>query len=487
MQRRSLVVLGLVLVVVAIALLRWSTSHQDASDSLLWSDNSASTFSGPAHDAVFLILIDTLRADRLSCYGYSGHETPHADRLATEGVRFENAQSVASWTRSSVASIFTSLYPTQMGLVERPGPEGKQWKWREPREQLSNTLPEDEATLAEILRDAGFTTCAFVNQPALNHQRGFQQGFEEWYYPRSADEVALLDPNAKFMAQGWLSIQYADRADALLVESFESWLAERPGDERVFGYLHLLTPHLPYLPKPPFTPKPAGREPTESELYDGEVRMADAMLGRILEIIREYRGDQNTLIVFSSDHGEEFEDHGMLEHGHSLHREVIRVPLIISSSLLPLGKVVSAPVRTIDLMPSILDLAEVDASGLMGRSLHPFMLGEELALPVYSEAMLYGSTERSLIEDGFKLMFDEQQASWRLFDLAADPLENSDLADAQSARLATMRAKLQRAHRELSEDYIDRLGRYEIHLSPEERAREEERARQALRALGYID
>jgi arylsulfatase A-like enzyme len=215
--------------------------------------------------------------------------------------------------------------------------------------------------------------------------------------------------------------------------------------------------------------------------------MVDAMLGRILEIIEARCEKRNTLVVFTSDHGEELEDHGMMEHGHSLHREVIRVPLILRSPHLPTGPVVDAPVRTIDLMPTILELVGLGARDLMGRSLHPLIAGTGMDLPVYSEAMLYGSTENSLIEDGYKLMYDEQETSWRLFDLSKDPLETEDLADEQPARLETMRIRLQTAHRELSEDYVERLGRYQHDLGLEERAREEERARQALEALGYID
>jgi arylsulfatase A-like enzyme len=487
MRSRRAWSLGLAVVLVAVAALLWLGPGRRGPSSILISEKPGASYAGPTHDAVFLILVDTLRADRLSCYGYAQHETPHVDRLAESGVRFDRAQSVAAWTRPSVASIFTSLYPTQLGLVERPGSAGKRWQWRERREQVSHTLPEDETTLTEILQDAGFTTGAFVNQPALNHQRGYQQGFQQWIYPHSAEGVAVLDTTSKFTAQSWMSTRYADRADALLIDAFDAWLDARAQDEKVFVYLHLLTPHLPYLPKPPFAPQIEGREPTDSELYDGEVRMVDAMLGRILEIIEARCEKRNTLVVFTSDHGEELEDHGMMEHGHSLHREVIRVPLILRSPHLPTGPVVDAPVRTIDLMPTILELVGLGARDLMGRSLHPLIAGTGMDLPVYSEAMLYGSTETSLIEDGYKLMYDEQETSWRLFDLSKDPLETEDLADEQPARLETMRIRLQTAHRELSEDYVERLGRYQHDLGLEERAREEERARQALEALGYID
>ena len=183
----------------------------------------------------------------------------------------------------------------------------------------------------------------------------------------------------------------------------------------------------------------------------------------------------------------EFEDHGIEEHGHSLHREVVRVPLILHSTHLPPGKTVENTVRTVDIMPTILELNGLGQSGLMGSSLYPLLENPGLHLPVYSEAMLYGSTERSLIDGGYKLMFDEQGTHWRLFDLEQDPLETTNLAEIQPERVDALRSRLEEAHRRLSEDYLERLGRYESQLSPEEQAREAARAREALKALGYID
>jgi len=483
-QRAWIAILFVLLAAAAVTQHRRSTLREPSS---ILQPPSTTRYRGPHPNSVFVILIDTVRADRLSCYGYRAHETPNADRLAAGGVRFDNAWSTASWTRPSVGAIFTSLYPTQLGLVERPAPAGKHWAVRERREQLSVDLPEDETTLAEVLHRAGFTTAAFVNQPALNNQQGFQQGFDDWYYPSSMDEVRRLDPSTATTVQSWLSIEYADRADALLADAFDRWLADHAGDSRLFGYVHFLTPHRPYLPKPPYAPTVTGRKPTDSELYDGEVRMADALLGRVLDSIEQRRGEDGTLIVFVSDHGEEFKDHGMMEHGHSLHREVTRVPLIMRSPLLPAGKVVHAPVRNIDIMPTIVDLAGLKCGGMMGVSTLSLIHGGGPELPVYSEAMLYGSTERSLISGGYKLMYDAQGVHWRLFDLRNDPLELHDLSNEELERLQELRQELQRAHLALNRGYLHRLEHYEHRLSPEQRKENEKRAKEALKALGYID
>ncbi len=445
------------------------------------------SYRGPAHRSIFVILIDTVRADRLSCYGCTAFQTPHADRLAAEGVRFDNAWSVASWTRPSVAALFTSLYPTQLGLVERPGPQGKQWKGRERREQLSTDLPEDETTLAEALRAGGFSTGAFVNQPALNNQHGFLQGFDEWYYPSSMERISRLDPASTTTVQSWLSTKYADTADALLADAFDIWLADHSADEKVFAYVHLLTPHRPYLPKAPYAPSVKGRRATLSELYDGEIQMADALLGRILDSIEARRGDEGSLIVLLSDHGEEFMDHGMMEHGHSLHREVTRIPLILRSTDLPQGRVIEEAVRTIDLMPTLLELAGLETKGAMGVSLWPLMEGRKLDLPVYSEAMLYGSTKRALIDGALRILYDSQGTHWKLYDLRNDPGETLDISSNDPAELENLRRELETVYRGLNRDYLDRLGHYKHRISPEEERQNARRAKEALKALGYID
>ena len=175
---------------------------------------------------VFLIVVDTLRSDRLSCYGYSGHKTPNMDALAKRGVQFQNAQSPASWTIPAMGSIMTSLYPSQLGLVERPGKEHQQFEWRERREQKSYEPPQAAEMLAEILQSQDYATAAFVNQPALNFRSGFLQGFDEWFYPllferrieRHDTSVPIPDtprPAISRMAHG---------TDHSLIERFVMWL-----------------------------------------------------------------------------------------------------------------------------------------------------------------------------------------------------------------------------------------------------------------------
>ena len=146
---------------------------------------------------VFLIVVDTLRPDRLSCYGYKKHLTPHIDGLADGGVRFTRANTVASWTGPSLGAMLTSLYPTQLGMVERAPVSGETFEWRQKRKQQSYVLPPNTPTLAQHLRDAGYRTGGFVNQPALNFSESFRAGFDDWFFPTGPEQIERYDRTQK--------------------------------------------------------------------------------------------------------------------------------------------------------------------------------------------------------------------------------------------------------------------------------------------------
>jgi arylsulfatase A-like enzyme len=449
----------------------------------------------PGVNGVFLIIVDTLRADRLSCYSYTGHKTPNIDRLASLGVTFTRAQSVASWTRPSVASILTSLYPTQLGLVEADAERNQTFEWREKRAPAGHLLLPNLDTMAEILERIGFLTGAFINQPLLNQRGSFQQGFREWFYTPTPDRVVQYDPEAEFEGQKWATVKYADRADRALVQAFDGWLQRHAGQPKLFAWIHLLTPHAPYRPSPPAAPPPLirGTDPrvAVSGRYDSEVRTVDGMVGGLLDSIDRDFGLERSLIVFTSDHGEEFYEHEMHGHGHSLHREVLHVPLIIAGPTLPAGHSIDAYVRTIDILPTMLDLTgstTANEKRMEGTTLVKLIEEHDRDRSVYSEAMLYGSTERSLIEGGYKLMFDEQGPTWRVFDVTEDPSEKNDLAANQSERVSAMRRNLESLRTRLIEDHRRIRQEYLDTAKPTEQQQEEERRQglEALRALGYI-
>jgi len=449
--------------------------------------NGCSSSGSGDRQAVFLIVVDTLRPDRLSCHGYDAHETPHIDALAQRGVRFTRAQSVASWTVPSMGSMMTSLYPTQLGLVELPGPPGKHYQWQELRDQADYTVSLVEITLAEIFHEAGYRTAAFVDQPGLIESGNFFQGFDEAFFPSGVKKITRFDPDTLEYPKWAPFLRHAYKNDLQLIIEFAKWLAERQ-DQRLFVWLHLLTPHWPYDPPAQFMANGetarTDDQKLEERFYNGEVRATDDLIGRITEAIDDYIGIENAVVVFTSDHGEGLGEHGMHDHGHSLHAEVLRVPLIMTAPSLPKQRTVDVDVRTIDIMPTILDLVGIEGviqPAFEGTSLVPMIDDIESTLPVFSEAMLYGSTERSLSSGEFKLMFDEQGQRFRLFDVSKDPAEIDDVAHRHPERTDRLRDALATIHDELVVDRQRRAGG-----EAEEPAHRKERMLRALRALGYV-
>jgi len=436
------------------------------------------------HDdhAIFLVVVDTLRADRLSSYGYTEHATPGIDSLAEHGVRFENAHATSSWTIPSMAGVMSGRYPSELGLVEREAETGARFEPRERRKQRHFTPSQDVDMLAERLGRAGYRTAAFVNQPGLNTLDGFLQGFDEWFYPIGPKRIARVDSMASLPKPDWSKVlTVAHVSDQKLVEQFEGWL-EANGRERVFAWIHLLTPHHPYSARPS-SEFGKQRPRTKSGRYDEEIRLVDALVGRIVDAIGREVGRDRSTIVFLSDHGEAFGEHGTDEHGQSLHREVTRVPLIVVDPKIDPGRSFTGHVSLLDVVPTILELAGVDASGeLRGQSLVSVLSGAGQERPVYTEGMLYGSSERSLVADGYKLMVDEQAEADLLYGLGSDPAERNDLAPGQPERVRAMRLALETLHAELEASADDASGAAET-LSDEEEAE----AIRALQALGYVE
>jgi arylsulfatase A-like enzyme len=452
---------------------------------------SASAFNGCSQsqpDAIFLIVVDTLRPDRLSCYGYEAHETPNIDKIAKDGVLFRNARAVGSWTAPSMGAIMTSLYPSQLGIIENPAPSDRSYEVRERREQVRLKPSLGTRVLGEIMSDAGLRTAAFIDQPVLNLRDGFVQGIEDWYYPigKGIKQHDTRVPSGPKRKSSWV---LATGLDSALVDELDLWL-ERKSDEKLFAWLHLLTPHRPYAPPKPFAPPQNGAgtlEATPSELYDGEVRYADYLIGRVLDSIERHVGFKRAMIVFTSDHGEAFGEHGMEEHGHSLHDEVIHVPLIIKSPLLPRSRTIDSFVSTIDILPTILDVAGLQSflpGDAEGTSLVPMINGESVELPVYAEGMLYGTTERCYITNDKKLMFDQYGDQYTLFDLSMDRAEMRDVAGHEPDWAEKLKGVMAVVHNRLQNDYVLRQSQEPEDVSTAADA--EERLR-ALRALGYVN
>ncbi|MCZ6506037.1 MAG: sulfatase, partial [Actinobacteria bacterium] len=301
---------------------------------------------------VILILADTLRRDHLDAYGYARLTAPVLTQLATEGVLFQDCIAQAPWTKVSVPSILTSLYPSSHGIS-----------------RITDTLPSSAVTLAEVYRDAGYATLSFVSNSLTGHHSNLHQGFEE-----------LHERNSLSLPDG----QSASKTARGYVDRLLPWL-EAHRDVPFFVFLHVLDPHTPYEPYPPHDtlwgdPAPkaeherqweevyeviedpfmryrwipnraelenAGIDPQEFvayeiDQYDGSIRGMDAEIGRLLERLRQLGLADRTLLAVVSDHGEEFLEHGELRHGKTVYGEMTNIPLILwGPGRVPAGAVIA--------------------------------------------------------------------------------------------------------------------------------------------------
>jgi arylsulfatase A-like enzyme/Flp pilus assembly protein TadD len=269
---------------------------------------------------VVVVTLDTLRADRLGCYGYKRIETPSLDRFASEGVLFENATAQTPLTPPSHASMFTGQYPN--------------------RHKVRNTggfvLQSSSTTMAEIFQQQGWDTAAFIGASVLKKLFGFSQGFAVY-------DDQMPKPNDR------LAREYPERPAADVVNRAVAWLNTQSG-KPFFLWVHLFDPHLPLTPPEPFRTKYAGR------LYDGEVAYVDRELGRLFEAIGKKSPADKTLIAILSDHGESLGDHGEFTHGVFLYESTMELAFLMKGPGVPAGLRVKQQARTIDLLPTVLDL-----------------------------------------------------------------------------------------------------------------------------------
>ncbi len=389
-----------------------------------------------------IIGVDTLRRDHLGCYGYERRTSPNIDRLAAEGVLFEELVSQAPWTLPSFASIFTSLYPSQHGAGLQGSGAGS----------FGQRMRSGFPTLAMMLLKHGYTTSAIVNAPLLAPEFGVDRGFE--YY---------------LTAPRWDERDARETTEAAL-----NWI-DRHGSGPFFIFVHYFDPHVTYEPPAPydtlFDPGYHGRIGNSFDrdayfrledwlskvedpgvqaawkhimaLYDGEIAYTDEAIGEFLEGL-EVRGlRSNTLIVLISDHGEEFFDHGGFEHGHTLYDELVNVPLIMSlPGKLPIDKRFRQQVRSIDVLPTIMEIMRMDVEAhLEGVSLCSLIEGGNIdeasgkILPAgyaYSESMLYGTEKKAVVSYPWKLVYDIVTGREELFNLKDDPDEDRNLVEGKA-------------------------------------------------------
>ncbi|HXK10622.1 MAG TPA: sulfatase-like hydrolase/transferase [Vicinamibacteria bacterium] len=349
---------------------------------------------------VLLVTLDTTRADRLGCYGYATAKTRHLDRLAAEGARFETVVAPAPITLPSHSSILTGLYPFEHGV----------------RNNGNFYLAPRFETLATRLKARGYRTGAFVSSFILDRRYGLDRGFDA-YDDRMEGEYTQV-----------VTLQAERRGDRTAL-ALGRWIDERAlePDAPFFAWLHLYDPHEPYRPPHPF------RDLFEKDPYEGEIAFVDAIVASVLDRLQGKGLLDRTLVVVAGDHGESLGEHGEMTHSMFVYEGVLRVPLILwRPGLVPPGRVVTDPVRLVDVAPTILDLVGGPAlQAPHARSLVPLLEGRSAGppLPAYSETLLpkfymNWAPLRSLRDGRYKLIDAPRP---ELYDLATDPGEDHNL------------------------------------------------------------
>lgn len=366
----------------------------------------------PVLKNVLIVTVDTLRADRVGVYGATNVATPNIDALAREGAWAPQADAHVPLTRPSHVSLFTGRYPAEHGI----------------RDNVAPTLGSDVPLLSERFQREGFATAAFIASVVLEKQSGLARGFDLY-----SDRFA---PGS-------------DRkpGDEVVAEAID-WMKGKP---RFFAWVHLYDPHAPYVPPGRYAAEYAGRP------YDGTVAWSDELVGRLVDALRQAGALDHTLVIVTSDHGEALGDHGEDVHGYFVYEATLRVPLIFRGPGVRPGTRVEGVARTVDLFPTILDLAGLGLNGppTSGQSLAAVLHGPDptaaagggrrVDAPSFSESLMpllqYGWSDLRAVRDGRWKYILAPKAE--LYDLERDPGELRNLADAEPARARALRGSIE--------------------------------------------
>lgn len=437
---------------------------------------------------VLLLMVDTLRADHLSCYDPSHVQTPHMDRLARDGIRYAKTFAQASWTRPSVATILTGLYPSSHGAVHK-----------------ADLLPDRVDTLAEQLQRGGYRTMGFANNANVSQAFNFQQGFDEYDYlapafffgaSESAAQLTLYSGlrlvRERFFARRVDVHNYYQPAEVVTAE-VKRWLAARPpGDPPFFLFVHYMDPHDPYMAHP-FNGEGLARvanpnPPTAlaeklHQLYSGEVAYLDEYLGALFADLEARGLYQRTLIILTGDHGEEFQDHGGWWHGTTLYDEQIHVPLLVKPPGESTGgRVVDELATSLDIAPTVLAAAGLPVPDTLQGHALPLDGGRALAREsVFSEEDLEGNVLFSVRTPDWKLINANPGnprglAPEEVYHVGVDPRERGELHAREAAQTQTLRTSLGRSLQEAR-----------AHAGATEQGGTDAATQERLRALGYVN
>lgn len=440
MARRILALVSIVCILVAWLLA--SPNKRGGESAIRWKPN------------VVFVVVDTLRADHLPFYGYEKDTAPFLGTVASRAVVFEKAFSASSWTAPAMGSIFTSRLPSEHGVISG----FVAFKKSQSSQTLKlNALPRDIPTMGELFRAAGYRLFGIADNLNIGEEIGFDRGFHrfETYRNRGAETI-----NAKV----------------------REWSEEIRASAPYFLYVHYMDPHQPYHRKAPWYVK--GRDKREDlvNAYDSEIRHTDEHIRELFEMIGSI---DETIVVFVSDHGEEFYEHGKLGHGRQLYTESIHVPLMMLVPGIDPRRI-SDPVHTVDILPTLTDMLSLERRpDWVGRTLYASIAGRAPApsRPIYSELLRPDDHPKpamrsAISNDQFHLIetdWDGGAPKSELYDLSSDFREERDLLPGSD----DIRARVSLAFNQLEAAPKSRNSEVEIRI--------DEKAIADLRTLGYAD
>lgn len=388
--------------------------------------------SSKARPNVLVIVVDTLGAKHISPYSPALSHTPAIEKLADSGVLFQNAFAAAPWTKPSIASILTALSPAEHGVTK-----------------MRSKVPHQIPTLAETFKQNGYATGAVVSHSFLNAGLGFDQGFDSYTQVNVKNiHSSITSKKASDKAIGWLEDLKRTGTGApffLFVHYFDPHYvyrhhAERGGRSGKTGaqsdYSGALKPGMPLRQLREMRAS-FSREDLRflESLYHEEIAFTDSQIGRLLEHLESNGIADDTVIVLTADHGEEFMEHGWIGHTRNLYNDVIRVPMIVRYPKVTKPQVSDYAVSHLDIGPTVLDFAGIEGKGGEGASLRQLLSGESAPAErtLFSEVEyqgLSGETDADMIaaiRRPFKLIKDRSSGRYELYDISADPAEMTDL------------------------------------------------------------
>ena len=405
----------------------------------------------PGRPNVLLITLDTVRADRIGTYGYKLASTPTLDRLAAEGVRFDDATSQSPLTGPAHAALLTGHYPGRLAI----------------KNNATTPIPDRTVTLAESLRAAGYRTGAFIGAFVVDRAYGFAQGFEHF------------DADFRGFRQE-IKAQVERRADEVVNPAL-GWLEDVPRGTPFFAWVHLYDAHAPYDAPAPFNTR------FKTRPYDGEIAYVDAQVGRLVAALRTSGELDRTIVITVGDHGEALGDHGEEDHGIFVYDAVMRIPWIMRlPASIPAGgrggvipRVINEQVRSVDLTPTVLEMVGLGNGGPAdGESLLPLLRGSTRSDPPAS----YGESWYPELHFGWSRLRSLRVGEWKyidapkpeLYDLRKDPREVRNVI----AERSNVAARLSQELEAIERSFGAAVSAKPAQPDPETVAR--------LRSLGYV-